>query len=155
MPTATKNLPAWRPVRPTLCWNAIIGGTVSAIGIHILLTALGVGAGLATFTPATDTNPVAGFSIEAAIAWTICALVALWFGGSLAGRYSHSRHGGFVHGVLVWSLTLIITILLLSMGAGMVLGGTPKVLDEGLGTGGKAVAASVDDLAKKWSRARG
>lgn len=147
--TETIPSPAVRTVLPALCWNAIIGGTVSAIGIHILLTALGVGAGLATFSPTTDTNPVASFSIGAAIVWTICALVALWFGGALAGRFSHSRHSGFVHGVLVWSLTLIITILLLSMGTGMVLGGALKVLGEGLGIGGKAVATSVGGLAEE------
>jgi hypothetical protein len=151
IPLTTETTPATavRAVLPTLCWGAIIGGTVASIGIHILLTALGVGAGLATFSPTTDANPVANFSIGAAIVWTICALVALWFGGALAGRFSHSRHSGFVHGVLVWSLTLIITILLLSMGTGMVLGGALKVLGEGLGIGGKAVAAGVGGLAQE------
>ena len=52
---------------PSLCWGAILGGTVAAIGIHILLTALGVGAGLATFSPITDTNPAASFSVGATI----------------------------------------------------------------------------------------
>ena len=51
----------------SLCWGAILGGRVAAIGIHILLTALGVGAGLATFSPITDTNPAANFSVGAAI----------------------------------------------------------------------------------------
>lgn len=146
--TETITATAVRTVLPSLCWGAIIGGTVAAVGIHILLTALGVGAGLATFSPTTDPNPVGSFSVGAAIVWTICALVALWFGGGLAGRFSHSRHGGFVHGVLVWSLTLIITILLLSMGTGMVLGGALKVLGEGLGIGGKALAAGMSGVAE-------
>ena len=133
---------------PSLCWKAIIGGTVAAIGIHLLLTALGVGAGLATFTPMTDANPVANFSVGAAIIWTVCALISLWFGGFIAGRFSHSLHSGFAHGILVWSLTLIITLLLLTAGTGMVLGGALKVLGEGLGIGGKVVAAGVGDLAK-------
>jgi hypothetical protein len=137
-----------RCLLPSLCWKAIIGGTVAAIGIHILLTALGVGAGLATFSPLTDTNPVATFSVGAAIVWTVCALVALAFGGFLAGRFSHSLHSGFAHGILVWALTLIITLLLLTAGTGMVLGGALKVLGEGLGMGGKAVAAGAGDLAK-------
>jgi hypothetical protein len=128
---------------PSLCWKAIIGGTVAAIGIHILLTTLGVGAGLATFSPMTDTNPVAHFNVGAAIIWTVCALVALWFGGLVAGRFSHSIHNGFVHGILVWSLTLIITLLLLSMGTGMILGGAMKVVGEGAGIGGNAVASSA------------
>ena len=140
---------------PTLCWSAIVGGTVAAIGIHILLTALGVGAGLAAFAPMTDTNPVANFSIGAAIVWTLCALAALWFGGFVAGRFSHSLHSGFVHGVLVWSLTTILTVLLLSMGTGMVLGGALKVLGEGLGMGGKAVATGVGGFAKEGARRSG
>ena len=133
---------------PSLCWKAIIGGTVAAIGIHILLTALGVGAGLATFTPMTDTNPVASFSVGAAIVWTLGALIALWFGGFVAGRFSHSLHSGFAHGILVWSLTLIITLLLLTAGTGMVLGGAVKILGEGLGIGGKAVASGMGEVAK-------
>lgn len=133
---------------PSLCWGAIVGGTIAAIGIHILLTALGVGAGLATFTPMTDANPVTHFSVGAAIVWAICALVALWFGGLVAGRFSHSLHSGFVHGILVWSLTLIITLLLLTMGTGMVLGGAMRVMGEGLGIGVKVAASGMGELAK-------
>jgi len=66
-------------VFPTLCWSAIIGGTVAAIGIQILLSLLGVGAGLAMFAPMADIRPVAAFSEEAAATWTACALVALFF----------------------------------------------------------------------------
>jgi hypothetical protein len=133
---------------PSLCWTAIIGGTVAAIGIHILLTLLGGGAGLATFSPMTDADPVAHFDIGAAIIWTVCALISLWFGGLLAGRFSHSLHAGFVHGVLVWSLTLIITLLLISKGTGMVLGGGLKVLVQGLAIGGQAAASGAGNLAK-------
>ncbi len=137
---------------PSLCWGAIFGGTVAAIGIHILLTALGVGGGLAAFTPITDSHPVANFSIGAAIVWTACALIALWFGGFVAGRFSHSLHSGFVHGILVWSLTLIITLLLLSMGTGMVLGGALNILGKGLGIGGKAVAAGAGEVAREGAK---
>src|ERR1700685_3062917 len=128
---------------PSLCWKAIIGGTVAAIGIHILLATLGVGAGLATFSPMTDTNPVAHFNVGAAIVWSVCALVALWFGGLVAGRFSRSIHNGFVHGILVWSLTLIITVILLSAGTGMILGGAMKVVGEGTGMGGNALASGA------------
>jgi hypothetical protein len=132
----------------SLCWKAIFGGTVAAIGIHILLTFLGVGAGLATFSPMTDANPVSHFSTGAALVWSLCALVSIFFGAMLAGRFSHSWHAGFVHGILVWSLTLIITLLLLSKGTGMVLGGGLKVLGQGLGIGGQAAASTLGDTTK-------
>lgn len=125
---------------------------MAAIGMHILLTALGVGAGLATFSPRSDTNPMASFSVGAAIVWTACALIALAFGGFIAGRFSQSLHSGFAHGILVWSLSLIITLLLLTTGTGMVLGGALKVLGEGLGMGGTAVAAGVGEAGKEAAK---
>jgi len=137
---------------PTLCWGAIIGGTVAAIGIQVLLSILGVGAGLAMFTPMTDARPAAAFSEEAAAIWTGCALVALFFGAVIAGRFSHSLHGGFVHGIMVWCLTLIITLVLVSMGTGMVMGGALKVLGTSIGTGGKAVASAVGDVVKDGAK---
>ncbi len=137
-----------RPWRPSLCWGAIIGGTVAAMGIHILLTTLGIGAGLATFSPMTDNHPAAAFSEEVAAIWTLCALVAVFFGAVIAGRFSHSLHSGFVHGLLVWSLTLIITLLMLSSGAGMILGGGLKVLGGGMEIGGKAAASGMTDAAQ-------
>lgn len=138
-----------RRLFPTLCWGSILGGSVAAIGIHFLLSALGVGAGLATFTPTDDADPVANVSIGAAIVWSVCALIALSFGGLIAGRFSHSLQSGFVHGVLVWSVTMIITVLLLSMGTGMVLGGAVKILGQGLGIGAKTVAATTGSVAEE------
>jgi hypothetical protein len=144
-----------RPCYHLVCWGAILAGTVAAIGIHLLLTALGVGAGLATFSPMTDANPAANFSVGAAIIWSVCALVALWFGGLIAGRFSGCPHRGFTHGIIVWSLTLIITLLLLSMGTGMVLGGALKVLGEGLGIGGKVAASGVTDVVQEGLKRSG
>ncbi len=133
---------------PSLCWKAILGGTFFAMGLHILLTMLGVGAGLAIFSPITDANPISHFNVGAAIVWSLCALVALWFGAVLAGRFSHSLHQGFVHGLLVWSLTLIITGLIISGGAGMILSGGMKILGDGMGAGAKALTSAVGDVAK-------
>ena len=139
-------------VFPTLCWSAIIGGTVAAIGIQILLSLLGVGAGLAMFAPMADIRPVAAFSEEAAATWTACALVALFFGAVIAGRFSHSIHSGFVHGILVWCLTLIITLILVSMGTSMVMGGALKVLGASIEIGGKTVASGLGDVVKEGTK---
>jgi hypothetical protein len=137
---------------PTLCWGAIIGGTVAAMGIQILLSLLGVGAGLAMFAPLTDAHPATAFSEEAAAVWTGCALVALFFGAVIAGRFSQSLHGGFVHGIMVWCLTLIITLILVSMGTSMVMGGALKVLGAGVDIGGKTVASGIGDIVKDGAR---
>jgi hypothetical protein len=133
---------------PSLCWGAILGGTVAAIGIHILLTTLGVGAGLAIFSPSTDGHPAAAFSESAAVIWSVCALIAVFFGAVIAGRFSHTVHNGLVHGIMVWSLTLVITVLLLSRGTGMVLGGGLKVLGAGMGMGAAAAGPGIGEVVK-------
>ncbi len=137
---------------PKLCWSAIIGGTIAAIGIQILLSILGVGAGLAIFTPMSDNDAAKHFSEGAALIWTVCALVSLFFGAVIAGRFSHTMHGGFVHGILVWCLTLIITLAMQSKGTGMVLGGTLKVLGETVGMGAKAAASGLGDVVKEGTK---
>jgi hypothetical protein len=116
---------------------------------------LGAGAGLAIFTPVTDANPVAHFNEGAALIWSICALIALWFGAVLAGRFSHSLHGGFVHGILVWSLTLIITVLLISGSASMALSGSLKVLGAGMSAAGSAASPALADVTKEGVKKTG
>ena len=146
--------PCDRSLYHSLGWPAVLAGTVAAIGINLLLSALGVGAGLATFKPLTDANPVANFNAGAGLVWTLCAIVALGFGGLIAGRFSRCLHAGFVHGILVWSLTLIISLLFLSLGTGLILGGAMKVLGEGLGIGGRTVGTAMGDAVKDatWRR---
>ena len=75
-----------------------------------------------------------------------------FFGAVIAGRFSHSLHGGFVHGIMVWCLTLIITLILVSMGTSMVMGGALKVLGASVGIGGKAVVSGVGDVVKDGAK---
>jgi hypothetical protein len=140
------------PLLPHLSWGAIIGGTVAAIGIQILLSALGVGAGLALFNPVTDADPTKHFSEGAAAVWSICALVSLFFGAVIAGRFSTSLHHGLVHGIIVWSCTLIIALLLLSLGTDIALGGALKIIGQGLGIGTKAVVTGTAGIAQEATK---
>jgi hypothetical protein len=140
---------------PALCWQAIIGGTVAAIGIHILLTLLGMGAGLAAFSPRSDAEPVTHFNEGAAVVWSVAALVSLWFGGLIAGRYSRSWQTGFVHGILVWSLTLIITVLLVSKGTGTVLAGGLKAVGDSLGVGANALTSVAGNAGQEAVKRNG
>jgi hypothetical protein len=95
----------------------------------------------------TDTNPVATFSVGSAIVWSLFAIIALSFGGWVAGRFSGCPKSGLVHGVLVWSLTLIITLPLLALGTGLALGRVMKIQGDGLGIGRQAVVFAGRDVA--------
>ena len=127
---------------PFLNWSAIAGGTLLAMAVHFLLGTLGAGVGLAIFSPLTDAHPGENFSLGAAVVWSVCALAALFCGGVMAGRYSHSLHGGFVHGILVWSITLILTFTFASIGTGTILGGALKVLGQGATMAGQAAVGA-------------
>jgi hypothetical protein len=143
---------------PYLNWSAIAGGTLLAMAVHFLLGTLGAGVSLAIFSPLTDAHPGENFSVGAAVVWSLCSLAALWCGGVLAGRYSHSLHGGFVHGILVWSITLILTFAFVSIGTGTILGGALKVLGQGAAVAGQAAAGAdqvLQDAAKRSDTQRG
>jgi hypothetical protein len=136
----------------TLCWGAILAGVVTVLGIHLLLLGLGAGIGLATFTPLTDQNPGENFAMGAAIAWTLCALFALYTGGWVAGCYSAGPKSGCLHGLVVWSVTMVISFMLVSTGGGLALGGAVKALGAGLGMTGNAIAPGAGDLAKAGAK---
>ncbi len=132
-----------------LSWRAIVAGAVAGLAIHILLTLLGLGLGIGALDPITDDNPVAKLGIGTAIAWCVSALIALWCGGYVAGRFIpvNFKHTGCLHGFLVWSVATIAALLIASSTAGALIGGAAKVV----GAAAKPVAAAasgVTDLAK-------
>ena len=136
----------------SLSWGAILAGVVTAMGIHLLLLALGAGIGLATFPPLTDQSPGESFTAGAALAWSLCALFALYTGGWVAGCYSAGPKSGCLHGLLVWSVTMVISFILVSPGGGLALGGAVKTLGTGLGMTGKAAASGAGDLANAGAK---
>ena len=136
-----------------LRWGAIFAGAVAALALQIVLMMLGAGLGLAMYNPITDENPLADFGTGAAVIQGITAVISLWAGGWVAGRFlgrTGLKSGG-LHGFMVWSLATVTAIVALSTGAGWALGDLSKIVGGGLSLAGKPVAAAVGgatDLAK-------
>ncbi len=138
------------PIYRTLSWRAIIAGTVAGLAVHLLFTLLGLGLGVGLLDPITDESPAVKLGIGATLAWCISALIALWVGGWVAGRFAPANRGcgGWLHGFLVWSLATVAVLYFATSTVGMLVGGTVKVL----GQAAKPVAAAasgVTDLAKE------
>jgi len=129
------------PFYRNLSWRAIIAGTVAGLAIHILLTMLGLGLGIASLDPITEESPIAKLGIGAGIAWSVSALIALWCGGWVAGRFAPSEHhqSGLLHGFLVWSLATVAMLVFTTSSIGMLVGGATSVL----GAAAKPVAAAT------------
>lgn len=128
-----------------LSWPAIIAGLVTTMALEVLFVMAGAGLGFAVFTPLTDTNPGANFGAGALVVEGVSAVVSLWFGGWVAGRFTPIgvRTTGWLHGFVVWSAATVVAVAVVSTGAGWAFSGLSKVVGGGLSLAGKPVAAAA------------
>jgi hypothetical protein len=133
-------------VLPRLSWGAIFAGVVIAVAVQVLLGILGTGIGLSMVDPTEGTTPgAAGFGIGAGIYWLITTLVALGAGGYAAARVSGvtERFDALVHGLVVWGVTLILTIYLLTSAVGGIIGGAFRTVGSVASAAGSTVGAAA------------
>lgn len=124
----------WKP----LSWSAIVGGTVMALGIQLVLTLFGVGIGMAMVNPVTDPDPTNGIS-TGAIAWLIVSgIISFGVGGWVAGHMSGVlRTGsGVLHGFSAWALAAVLGVALTTMAGSPILGGAAAGVGAANGTSG-------------------
>lgn len=115
----------WRYVS----WGAIIAGSVLAMATQLLLTLLGAGIGLVSLAATeavTESETATGFGIGAGVWWLITGLISLFIGGLAAGRLARVSQStdGIFHGLLVWALTTLLSVYLLTTAASALIGGT-------------------------------
>ena len=107
----------------TVSWGGIFGGVLVAVGLLLLLTALGVAIGISTAQPGqTDASTLGtGAGIWAGVS----LLVALFIGGWVSTRIGAIFDGttGFFEGALVWVVSVMLSgIGVLAAGAAETLG---------------------------------
>ena len=155
---ATNLNPGFTPVDDTrlgktatrLSWGAIFAGVVIAVAVQLVLGILGAGIGLTMVDPVEGTTPGAtGFGIGAGIYWLITTVVALGAGGYAAARVAgvHERFDALVHGLVVWGVTLILTLYLLTSAVGGIIGGAFRTVGAVAGAAGSTVAAAAPKAA--------
>jgi hypothetical protein len=136
-------------------WGGIWGGVLLAVGLLILLTALGLAIGVSAVRPGeTEASTLgAGAGIWAAVS----LLLALFIGGLAATRIGAitDRATGFFEGALVWVVSILLMAYFASSGIGMLAGGAFKLVggaSQALGTmvqsqgGGVDVSGGVDQI---------
>ncbi|MBI3977593.1 MAG: hypothetical protein HY331_05340 [Chloroflexi bacterium] len=102
-------------------WGAIWAGLVGTLAALVLLSLIGVGAGLsAAATPGGVTTPSTG----AAIWGVVVTIIAFFFGGWLAARTATdaSTLTGLLNGGMVWGLALLLSFAFAIVGLGSLLG---------------------------------
>jgi len=129
-----------------LSWGAIFAGVVIAVAVQLVLGILGAGIGLTMVDPVQGTTPgAAGFGIGAGIFWLITTVLALGAGGYAAARVAgvHERFDALVHGLVVWGVTLILTLYLLTSAVGGIIGGAFRTVGSVAGAAGSTVGAAA------------
>lgn len=138
---------------PGVCWAAVFAGLSAALALQVLFMLLGAGLGFAIYNPLTDNDPITELGAGAVIIQGISAVLSLWLGGWVAGRFTPAgiRASGWLHGFVVWSAATVAGVLLVGAGAGWVLGDLSKLVGGGLSLAAKpaaALASGTTDLAE-------
>src|ERR1700730_18420084 len=130
-------------------WAAVIGGAFVSASLALILLALGTGLGFSSISPWSNMGAAASTIGKAAIAWLIVTqIIASALGGYLAGRLRtkwvnvHTDEVFFrdtAHGLLVWSLGLVVTAAFLASAAASLAGGMNQ-----RGATGTTTAAGAD-----------
>ena len=134
-----------------LSWGSILAGVVIAVAVQLVLGILGTGIGLTMVDPVEGTTPgAAGFGIGAGIYWLITTVIALGAGGYAAARVAgvHERFDALVHGLVVWGVTLILTLYLLTSAVGGIIGGAFRTVGAVAGAAGTSIGAAAPKVAQ-------
>jgi len=112
-----------------ISWGSILAGVAVALSLQLLLNLLGIGIGASTINPGQGDTPGSGLAIGAGIWFAISALISLFCGGWAAGRLAGdpARKDGMLHGFTTWSLTTILTLVMLTSAVGGLIGGSASL----------------------------
>lgn len=110
---------AYRPPLYNVRWTAVFAGLAVGIATNMFLLLLGAAMGLAVFSAGAKTNEE-GLLLAASLWDTACVLIASFIGGYIAARASGMRRtpDGVMHGLLAWSVAMLVTVLLATSVAG-------------------------------------
>lgn len=127
-------------------WGGIFGGVLVAVGVLVLLAALGMAIGISAAEPGeTDASTLGmGAGIWAALS----LLAALFIGGMVSTRIGaiSDRTTGFFEGALVWVVTLLLMGYLATSGISTVAGGVFNMLGGATKAVGSVMQAGGPDV---------
>jgi hypothetical protein len=133
-------------------WGAIFAGGIAALGIWIMLYALGLALGLSAIDP-HDPSTLKSSGAFTGVWSLIAPLIALFVGGLVAGREAGpvTKLGGAIHGLVVWGLTTLAGGVLLANLAAALVGGVASVGKTAMEAG----AAATSNIAPAMQNAEG
>jgi hypothetical protein len=123
-------------------WGGIFGGVLVAVGLLLLLAALGVAVGISAAQPGETEASTLGTG--AGIWAGLSLLLALFVGGMVATRIGAISDGatGFFEGALVWVVSILLMVYFASSGVSMLAGGAFQMI----GGAAQAIAGATQGV---------
>jgi hypothetical protein len=125
-------------------WGAVIAGVLIAMVTQVLLGLLGLAIGLSTLDP-TQQQDMSGLGIGSGIWLILSTIISVFVGSWAASWWANTRYraDGILHGVLTWSLFLMLTLMFIGSGLGSLIGGAFNLLSAGVTGASQGVAMST------------
>lgn len=138
-----------------LSWSAVIAGALITLILMFLLNILGVAVGLTQVNPeyGEDSAEPKTLAIGGLIWVALSNLIALFVGGWLAAYFAGIPEplDGLLHGIMVWAISGLATIILVLSGIGRFMNGIAGLIGSGLsltGTVASGAAHATGDVAQ-------
>lgn len=125
-----------------LSWGAVFAGLFVALAVMALLAVLGLAFGLSVVDPG---DKPANYGLGAGIWGGVSALIAFGIGGWIAGWAKPGGYtaNGLLQGALMWAVSMVLLVYLISGGVGSVMNAAGSVA----ATGVNAASSSANALA--------
>lgn len=128
-------------------WGAIFAGMFFTTVLQVMFALLGMAVGFGPFRPSQRSNPGQAMAVGSGIWLLATGLVSIWIGACVAGRLSGGprRADGMLHGLISWSVSVVVAFALLATTVGAVVGGTAALVNGAIATnsGGQQTVASI------------
>jgi hypothetical protein len=132
-----------------LSWGAVLAGALLALIIQLSLNLLGIAIGATSIHPETHDSASPETLATGAAFWVgLSTLISLFVGGWVAARFAGipNQVDGVLHGIVVWSVVMLISLFFLGTTLGRVISGVTSLLGEGLGMMGRAAQGVVQGV---------
>ncbi|MGE5386570.1 MAG: hypothetical protein ACM3SV_11875 [Betaproteobacteria bacterium] len=111
---------------PAINWGAIIAGIIVGMATQLILTLLGLAAGLSAMELMRGDRAISDAPTYAAVWQGVTMLISAFVGGYVAARMSglQRKGDGMLHGLVAWGATTLLVALLATSAVGAMFGST-------------------------------
>jgi hypothetical protein len=135
-------------VIPAMSWGAIFAGTVIISVSTLILSTLGASLGLWNIEPDKGAEFFKTLGISALIWWIITALISTFIGAWVSGRLANSpvRLDAALHGIVAWSLAMLIADYMATVVTGAILSNAFGVISKGAQAVGAGTTKAISNF---------